>query len=140
MGFETRPNGRKNIEETACAMLRFKTGALGFIEGSGARRYFNFELDIQGSEGRVLIGNGGQELYLTKKSRRFSGFQELERVPFPKSRTNKSPFIGGARDVIRCVRRGAKSISSGRDGLNALKIIKAIYLSAQNRGKKIKII
>ncbi len=138
-GFETRPHGRKHIEETACAMLRFKNGALGFIEGGGARKYFNFELDIQGSEGRILIGNAGHELYLTKKSKRFTGFQELEQVPFPKSKRNESPFTGGARDMVRCVRSGSPSRSNGRDGLTALEIIMAVYRSAQANGKKIKI-
>ncbi len=138
-GHEVRPNGEKFIEETASAMLRFKSGALGFVEGGGARKYFNFELDIQGEKGRILIGNSGRELYITRKSGRFTGFQELERAKFPEPRRLESPFTLGAKDMVRCVRTGQQSVSSGRDGLKALEVILSIYKSAQLRGKRIKV-
>lgn len=138
MAHENRPHGKSHIEETACAMVKFKSGATGFVEGGGARRYFNFELDIQGSEGRLLIGNAGRELYITKKSRRFTGFQELERVPFPEPKKTESPFTGAARDLVACVRRGKASQSSGEDGLMALRLIHAIYQSAGQNGKKVR--
>jgi len=137
-GHEVRPYGKKYIEETACAMIRFKSGALGFIEGGGARNYFNFELDIQGEKGRILIGNGGRELYLTRKSGRFTGFHELKRMVFPKPKRLQNPFIGGARDMVRCIRTGQDSVSSGRDGLKALEVIFSIYKSSQLNGKRIK--
>ncbi|MBI4384866.1 MAG: Gfo/Idh/MocA family oxidoreductase [Nitrospinae bacterium] len=138
-GHESRPYGKKYIEETACAMVRFRNGALGFIEGGGARKYFNFELDIQGSEGRILIGNAGRALYLTRKSGRFTGFHELERVPFPETRRYETPFVGGARDMIRCIQSGEPSLSSGRDGLKALEVILAIYKSAAKMGRRLEI-
>lgn len=138
-GHENRPHGKQHIEETAAAMMQFKNGALGFVEGGGGRRYFNFELDIQGSDGRLLIGNAGRELFITKKSRRFSGFQELEQVPFPEPKNRESPFTGAARDLAGCILKGKTSKSSGEDGLMALKIISAIYDSAQNNGKKVRI-
>ena len=137
-GHEVRPHGKKYIEETASAMIRFKSGALGFIEGGGARNYFNFELDIQGSKGRLLIGNDGRELYLTQKSKRFTGFQELQSTVFTEPKSLQSPFTGGAKDMVRCIRTGQDSVSSGRDGLNALEVIFAIYQSAQLNGKWVK--
>jgi predicted dehydrogenase len=138
-GHEIRPYGKKYIEETACGMIGFKNGSLGFIEGGGARKYFNFELDIQGSEGRLLIGNDGRKLYLAKKSKRFSGFQELEEVPFPEPKKIVSPFESGARETLQLLRTGKNGISSGTNGLKALELIFAIYESAQFKGKKIKL-
>ncbi|PIQ97734.1 MAG: hypothetical protein COV67_02510 [Nitrospinae bacterium CG11_big_fil_rev_8_21_14_0_20_56_8] len=138
-GYELRSNGKKCIEETACAMLGFKNGVMGFIEGGGARKYFNFELDIQGSEGRILIGNGGRELFLTRTSKRFTGFHELERANFPLPRKLESPFAGGARDMVRCIQSGQETRSSGQDGLEALKVIMTVYRSAQCQGKRLRI-
>lgn len=138
-GHENRPHGKQHIEETAAAMLQFKNGALGFIEGGGGRRYFNFELDIQGTEGRLLIGNAGRELFVTKKSRRFTGFQELEQVAFPEPKNRESPFTGAARDLVSCILKRKPSASSGEDGLMALKIINAIYDSAQKNGTKVRL-
>ncbi|MEK9629230.1 MAG: Gfo/Idh/MocA family oxidoreductase [Nitrospinota bacterium] len=138
-GYETRPKGKRYIEEMACAMMRFKNGAMAFIEGGGARKYFNFELDIQGSEGRLLIGNSGRELYLTKKSKRFKGFQELEKVPFPEPKKNESPFVVGARDMLKSIRTGKPGKSTGKDGLKALEIIYSVYKSSQQKGKRLKI-
>ena len=136
-GHETRPGGEKYIEETASAMLGFKNGAIGFIEGGGARKYFNFELDIQGTEGRLLIGNSGRELYVTKKSQRFTGFNELEKIPFPEPKKYESPFIGGAREMLRTIRTGKTGFSTGTDGLRSLEIISAVYQSAQQKGKRV---
>jgi hypothetical protein len=41
--------------------------------------------------------------------------------------------------MIRSVRTGQDSISSGRDGLKALEVILSIYKSAQMNGKRIKL-
>ncbi len=138
-GNETRPKGKQYIEEMACSMIGFKSGAMGFIEGGGARKYFNFELDIQGSEGRILIGNSGRQLYVTRKSKRFKGFQELEEVPFPEPKRYETPFIGGARSMIKSIQSGKSDCLSGKDALKALEIIYTIYKSAQKNGKRLQI-
>ena len=137
-GNETRPKGIQYIEEMACAMIGFKSGAMGFIEGGGARNYFNFELDIQGSEGRILIGNSGRQLFVTRKSKRFKGFQELEEIAFPEPKRYETPFIGGARNMIKSIQNGKPDSSSGKDALKALEIIYTIYKSAQQNGKRLK--
>jgi predicted dehydrogenase len=136
-GHETRPEGKRYIEETACAMIGFQNKATGFIEGGGARKYFNFELDIQGSEGRLLIGNAGRELYVTQKSKRFKGFQELEKIPFPEPKRYETPFIGGAREMMKSIRKPGDS--TGEDALKALETIYTIYKSAQQKGKRLKV-
>jgi len=42
--------------------------------------------------------------------------------------------------VVQCIQKGKDSLSSGRDGLEALKIIDAIYRSAQQGGKRLTIL
>ena len=83
IGRVERAHGPRNIEHTASAMLGFASGATGFIEGGGRRRYFAFDLEIQGSEGILRIGNSPPELWLTRPSPRFSGFSELQPAEFP---------------------------------------------------------
>lgn len=135
--YEERPNGVKYIENTVFGFIRFLKGTRAFIEGGGRRNYFNFELDLQGTEGRIIIGNGVRELYLNNKSKKFSGFKELKRMEFPEPEENISPFTGGVRDLIRCIESGREPVSSGIDGKNALEIILALYKSAQNGGERI---
>jgi len=125
------------IEKTALGLIHFKNGAHAIVEGGGVRKYFNFELDIQGSEGRILIGNGIKELYVTKPSRRFSGFKELERVEFPDPGEEINPFLGAVEDLIVSMNNGHESVSSGEDGKAALEIIMAIYKSARQGGERI---
>ena len=120
-------------------MIGFKNGATGFIEGGGKRKYFNFELDIQGTDGRLLIGNSGKKLYVTRRSKRFKGFQELEEIPFPEPKHYETPFIAGARDIIKSIQNEKPDYSSGKDALKALEIIYTIYRSAQQNGKRLKI-
>ena len=137
-GYEIRPRGKRYIEETASAMIKFQNGSLGFIEGGGVRKYFNFELDIQGSEGRLLIGNSGRELYIARKSKRFKGFQELEQIPFPEPKQYESPFIGGAKDMTKSLLTGKPDFSNGEDALKALETIYTIYKSAQQKGRRLR--
>ena len=137
--YEERPNGAEYIENTVFGLVWFLKGTKAFLEGGGSRNYFNFELDLQGTEGRIIIGNGTKELYVTKKSKRFSGFKELERIELPAPDNNANSFISGVKDLIRCIETGCESNSSGEDGKKALEIICALYESARNEGKRVSI-
>lgn len=135
--YEERPNGAEYVENTVFGLVWFLNGTKAFLEGGGSRNYFNFELDLQGTEGRIIIGNGTRELYVTKKSKRFSGFRELERIELPEPNNNANSFISGVKDLIRCIETGCGSNSSGEDGKKALEMIFALYESARNEGKRV---
>lgn len=137
--YEERPDGEEYIENTLLGIVWFLKGTRAFIEGGGCRNYFNFELDLQGTDGRIIIGNGSRKLYVKKKSKRFSGFKELEKIKLPEPDENISPFISGVRDLINCVESGCESKSSGEDGKKALEMIMALYKSAKKGGKRISI-
>ncbi len=137
--YEDRPNGAEYVENTVFGLVGFLKGTKAFLEGGGSRNYFNFELDLQGTEGRIIIGNGIKELYVTNKSKRFSGFKELERLELTAPGNNASPFISGVKDLIRCIETGCESNSSGEDGKKALEIIYAMYKSAKDEGKRVSI-
>jgi len=137
IGHDERPHGEQYIEHTALGFLHFRNGAHGIIEGGGKREYFNFELDLQGSQGRLLIGNGVLQLSLAKPSQRYSGFVELTPRDFPHPEKSLNAFVEGLRDLIRCIEEDAESISSGHDGRSALEIILAIYKSASLGGQQV---
>ncbi len=141
-GFEDRPHGKKHIEKTAGAVLAFRNGAMAFVEGGGDRKYFNFELDIQGTNGRIIIGNSANEYFITKPSPRFSGFAELKKKP-PPFKNSKDPsknlFVNAARDLVESIEKKREPVSSGEDGLKVLKAIEATYKSAQACGRRINI-
>ncbi|MBI5186781.1 MAG: Gfo/Idh/MocA family oxidoreductase [Nitrospinae bacterium] len=139
-GFEDRPHGKNYIEETAGAVLAFRNGAMAFVEGGGGRKYFSFELDIQGTTGRIIIGNATNEYYTIAPSPRYSGFTELEKrvPPFGYTKEpSRNMFAAGARDLVDSIENGRTPLSNGEDGLMALKIIEATYRSARSGGKRI---
>lgn len=131
-----RSHGTRNIEHTAAAMLSFKNGALGFIEGGGRREYFALELELQGSKGILRVGNRPPTLQLARPSSRLSGFRELEETTFPAFTPNNG-FVAAFEALIEQLETGKPSLSSGRDGKAALEIILAVYESAAKGGKRI---
>lgn len=131
------PDG-SGIETTARVLLRFASGAGGFLEGGGDRRYFNFEVDVQGSLGRLRIGNGILSLETTAPSQRYTGFEDLVPVEFPAVPAGaRSPWVAAVEELVDCVQTGRESTSSGADGLAALEAITAIYRSGRRGGCRV---
>ena len=124
------------IEDTAHAVIQFTNGVKAFLEGGGRRNYFNFELDIQGRDGRIVIGNGILRLQTNDASRRYTGFYDLVDQPFP-AFDYENPYVKMVQELIGWQKGGAASSSTGNDGLAALEIIMAIYKSASRGGKKV---
>lgn len=139
IGEEDRPYGNRNIESSASGMIRFKNGASAYIEGGGKREYFNFELDIQGTLGRIRIGNYLCEMWTSGESPHFSGFRELKKVEFPNPDREINPFYAGVEDLVRCMETGKPSVSDGQEGRDALEMILAIYQSARKGSRKIQL-
>lgn len=127
-----------DVEVQALAMIRYHSGVSAFLEAGGDRQYFNFEVDLQGSLGRIRIGNGILSLARSGTSRMYSGFEDLLPADFPDPPgASTIGFMGVATELIECVRTGRESVSSGADALAALEIINAIYLSASRDGSRI---
>ena len=127
------------VPDIAHGIIHFKNGHIASVEASGGRDYFNFELDIQGSNGRILIGNEALAMWEADVSPRYEGFRELAQRPFPAPSKQKNIFIGGVQDVICCIKKGKESISSGHEARMALEMIMAIYESARLGGIKVEI-
>ena len=133
-----RAHGPQMIEHTATGMLGFASGAQGFIEGGGRRDYFAFDMEIQGEKGILRVGNNPPRLWLSRQSKRLSGFRELEEEKFPSFKPNNG-FVAAFEALIDEITTGAPSLSTGTDGRSALELILAIYQSAARGGRKVRL-
>jgi len=126
----TRESRTSGYEDRAAAWLKTESGIDIFLEAGGSRSYFVFELEISGTEGRVIIGNGYERLYTGRKSKLYTGFRDLEETDFPSFRSNNC-FTELYRESGRLRKsRNTIPISTGRDGMKALEVIHAVYLSS----------
>lgn len=134
-----RGSRRRGFEDRAVAWMRTRSGVDIFLEAGGNRSYFVFELRISGSEGGIVIGNGYQELRLSRSSRLYTGFRDLAPAPFPKIAAGNC-FTNAYREARRLLEVGGESLSSsGEDGYRALEAVHAIYLSAHLGKKRIEL-
>jgi len=123
---------KDHLEHTAHAILKFHNGATGFIEGGGEKGYFRFEVDIQGTLGRIVIGNDQIKLYRIENSKRFTDYKELVEYPLPRI-DKENPFINAFSDLVKSIKTGKEPISSGIDGERVIEVIYGIYESS-NKG------
>lgn len=134
-----RAGRSRGYEDRAAAWLRTESGIDIFLEAGGSRRYFQFELEIYGTEGKIVIGNGYERLYTAQRSKWYTGFRDLREVPFPKF-PGENCFLREYREAGRILKGGKEKISStGEDGCRALEVIHAVYLSSHMKGKKIEL-
>lgn len=132
-----RAGGDSGFEERAVAWLRTEEGIDVFLEAGGKRDYFVFELEIWGTDGKIVIGNGYERLYLKKKSRLYRGFKDLGEVKFPAFKRNNC-FRELYREAGKIMEGGsARPVSDIMDGYRALEAIHAVYLSSHRKRKKI---
>lgn len=119
------------VEDTLYAVLSLSSGALAFLECGGRRRYFDVELDIQGSKGRILIGNAVFRLFQTGPSSRYENFVEFLERPLPADDApDYFPWI--VDELLDAAESGRPSVSSGEDGRAALKVILDLYAFASS--------
>jgi len=117
------------VEETLWGMMGLKSGVRVMIEAGGRRNYFVFEVELEGTEGKISIGNGLLKWWRTRKSKLYSGFYDLVEEDIPQF--DMSPqFSNEVEAVIRYLDEGTLPGSSGWDGYHALEAIYALYESA----------
>jgi predicted dehydrogenase len=119
-------------EDLACAMLMTERGIPASIQVGGDTEYFGFGLEIFGRSGKIEIGNGYQRIFTSKKSRLYEGFYDLAEKKFP-AYSKTSCFTELYREVLRASNSAITPASSGNDGLDALRVIHGIYLSAMKK-------
>lgn len=136
-GSVKREDPEIGVETTATAMMTTTEGIPVFIEAGGMRDYFNFELDLHFEKGRLKVGNGIKEFYISEESTRYSGFRDLVEAPFPSYVRDSDPFTGAIQEVIKAIDQNKEPFSSGKDGLRTMEVIFGIYYSAYLKGKTV---
>lgn len=99
---------------------------------NGSAKYFGFGIDVIGSEGRILIGNGYARFYKREKSRLYENFFSLvrdEKIRIPKKTKYFSLMVQSAVDFLD----GKLPLASTlHDALRDLDIIEQITLELDN--------
>lgn len=119
-------------DPTLDVLLRFESGASGFLHGCDSRAYALFEMDVIGSEGRLRIVDSGFtiEMHQLEPSPFGAGYRRL---------ACREAIAGGlpqallraVEDTVRCVSDGATPKSPGNAAVRALGIGLAAHRSAQ---------
>jgi UDP-N-acetyl-2-amino-2-deoxyglucuronate dehydrogenase len=130
----TRAHKRIEVEDIAVAALKFRSGALGLLEGNtSAYPGFCARLDVYGSEGSVIIENDQISEWKLRSG---------EAVPVQKV---EAGFIGGTsskdiwyqshcrqiEDMVAAIIEDREPLVNGEEGRKSLEIVQAVYESAR---------
>lgn len=131
--------GNREIKDSdGNALIGFENDVTVTVCGVG-KEYFLFEMDIQGSKGRIRIGNNGvYEFYQKRKSSNYTGFTELVRKPFPSLVKPKNGWFTICDDLVTSV-KGKPSRSPGEAARNSLEIALAMHVSHNNKAEKVRL-
>lgn len=102
------------------------------ISISGKSKFFGFEIDVIGTEGRIRIGNGIFEFYRREESKMYTGFYSLTkntRIKAPKKTKYFSNMVKNAVDFLD----GKADLKSNiQTGLNTLRVLEEIKNRLKN--------
>lgn len=128
-------------DDTAAAIIKFRSGALGIVEATTAVRPINLEgsLSLMGEKGTVVIGGFAVNKMETW---RFSDSTEEEcrkvEQEFAEMPDNVYGF-GHKRyieNVIDCIKNNKRALVDGIEGRKSIELINAMYESAET-GKEV---
>ncbi|MDF3820085.1 Gfo/Idh/MocA family oxidoreductase [Leptospira sp. 96542] len=120
----------KSLESRAWARFQGKNGEAIFVDVSGGREYFQFEMDIHTTSHRLICSNDGFQFFESKPSKLYKGFQSL--LPFqPKGFPNpetSNAFIGIYDEIHRVFSQKTQKLEGTiSDNIDILDMIESIY-------------
>lgn len=125
----------KNVDALIC----FKNGAVIFLQ-SLPKNYGFLDFYFYGTKGRFAIKNLGYEIEYRKliKNKYYKGYCQLSNL-VRKEGKFRSYMKAAINHIVACLDNREKPVSTGEDGLTALRALFALRESAKNNGKIIKI-
>jgi predicted dehydrogenase len=123
------------VEDMSDAIFQFKSGINGVVMTSEITRYNRFELEIQGTEGLIFLGNSGnrwcsivdQTDHLNEPDPRIEWYA-LTPEPFPEV-AEASSMQAAMVELVNCIETGDEPSSNGEDGVASLEMVMGIYES-----------
>ena len=143
VGFENvmnnfRPKDDKNYD----AIIRFKKGLVATMQSLDMKSYDNFDINIFGKKGKILISGIGRDIlyYKVDKSPEHSGFTELSSNFKRLNKSRPRPqFKKLSTNAYNCLLNGSKPLCSAYDSYKDMIIINKIIQSSKKGSKKLKI-
>lgn len=134
-----RAKPQDSVEDSAYSLMRFKNGIYATTLVNERTDYMRFELEVQGSQGKMLLFTNEAYLWKYENSKYASHFKELVAVPYPSDEHEKiNAYLEAYTELIACIEQGVQSkTSSGLDGRAALEVIMAIYESKLQDCKRV---
>ena len=127
-------------EDTAVAVLKFRNGALGVIEGAtSVSPGFSRRVEIHGDKGSVILdGNDISAWNLTEPGEEEEALSHLKERDLSNGASDPMALdISGHRrqieDLIAAIREDRSPMIDGAEGLKALELVLAIYRSAHEK-------
>ncbi|HOW53940.1 MAG TPA: Gfo/Idh/MocA family oxidoreductase [Syntrophorhabdaceae bacterium] len=125
------------VEDTACAWLKFKNGALGAIEATTATRPLNKDLEasisILGENGTVIV-EGAAVNKLTLWTFDDTDTREFSEDPPNVYGFGHNHIIDNVVDVLK---NGGEPLVSGEDAIESIKLLSALYRSIEEDGREV---
>ena len=111
---------------------------IAYMIGLDSRNYSLFEFQIIGSSGRINIVDNGRriEVYQSKKSTHFSGYEELKPHSFTNSEDSLPPMYNALDEIIKTLDGKAHLRSDGQTALITLATCNQIIKESERLWRK----
>jgi len=129
------------VEDTAVAILRFKNGAFGVLEGTtSVTPGFSCRTEIHGENGTIIFSDRGLEKYAVAREK--AGIAKDRKLPIrepaPGKSTASDPLALSVRghmvqvaDMVQAILKDREPMVPGVEARKAVELILAIYRSAR---------
>lgn len=135
----TRDHVRIEVEDIAVATVKFRSGALGIIEGNtAAYPGFYTRLDIYGSDGSVIIQADQIVEWKLRGEENADTGAAKEAEGAASAQIGHSSHQRQLEDFVAAIREDREPLVNGEEGRKPLEIIIALYESART-GKPVKL-